>query len=331
MLTMSTRQSPPDRTAGRQEAIDVGDFVYAATGARIRRITLPNGEHWFPAVDVCKELGYTTTRKALLDHVPEERREFLETVTGSHSLSVPAGREWRRDLQMVDLQGLILLVNGSTKPSCQPFKQWVAKVIRMVQQDGSYSLDRAEAQPSAATTYTVPVEIAEAIVRLEESNLRLAEELSAAQRETGRSQREVVEGIRELSTVQQGTNDALMRFMSELSSQFDRLADRMSEIVDRPPSARERAPARPRVTAESVINGWRDRNLAVTNDIWAVAAYILPALIESGECAHRLDAIAVRTGLTVSRVHDALRMMLKRGCIRQTGTLGDGTPVYALK
>ncbi|WP_413808455.1 hypothetical protein [Streptomyces sp. OE57] len=27
---------------------------------------------------MCRELGYTTTRKALLDHVPEERRESPE-------------------------------------------------------------------------------------------------------------------------------------------------------------------------------------------------------------------------------------------------------------
>ncbi len=46
-------------SAERHEAIDVNDFVYAATGARVRRLTMPDGSHWFPAVDVCKELGHT--------------------------------------------------------------------------------------------------------------------------------------------------------------------------------------------------------------------------------------------------------------------------------
>ncbi|SEE89508.1 hypothetical protein SAMN05216533_4227 [Streptomyces sp. Ag109_O5-10] len=45
------------KPAGRHEAIDISDFVYAATGARVRRLTMPDGRHWFPAVDVCKELG----------------------------------------------------------------------------------------------------------------------------------------------------------------------------------------------------------------------------------------------------------------------------------
>ncbi|GHE04030.1 hypothetical protein GCM10010339_33880 [Streptomyces alanosinicus] len=68
----------------RYEAIDISDFAYAATGARVRRLTMPDGNHWFPAVDVCTELGYTTPRKALLDHVPEGHRESLEPLTGSH-------------------------------------------------------------------------------------------------------------------------------------------------------------------------------------------------------------------------------------------------------
>src|SRR5690348_14307568 len=129
---MSEPSKRPD-SSERHEAIDISDFVYAATGARVRRLTMPDGSHWFPAVDVCTELGYTTPRKALLDHVPEEHRDSLETVTGSHGLSVPAGREWRRDLNLIDLKGLILLVNACTKPACAPFKQWAAEVIETVQ------------------------------------------------------------------------------------------------------------------------------------------------------------------------------------------------------
>ncbi|MEU0207849.1 hypothetical protein ABZ235_08950 [Streptomyces canus] len=43
-------------TEQRNDAIDINDFVFAATGARVRRLTMPDGTHWFPAVDVCKEL-----------------------------------------------------------------------------------------------------------------------------------------------------------------------------------------------------------------------------------------------------------------------------------
>ncbi|WP_371540281.1 Bro-N domain-containing protein [Streptomyces sp. NBC_00466] len=40
---------------------------------------MPDGTHWFPAVDVCRELGYSNSRTALLDHVPEQHRDILET------------------------------------------------------------------------------------------------------------------------------------------------------------------------------------------------------------------------------------------------------------
>ncbi|MBK3631343.1 Bro-N domain-containing protein, partial [Streptomyces sp. MBT49] len=60
---------PPDLSAAQQDAIDVSDFVFAATGARLRRLTAPDGEHWFVAADVATELGYVNTRQALLAHV----------------------------------------------------------------------------------------------------------------------------------------------------------------------------------------------------------------------------------------------------------------------
>ncbi|MGO4419685.1 DNA-binding protein, partial [Streptomyces sp. MCAF7] len=85
------------------------------------------------------------------------------------------------------------------------------------------------------------------------------------------------------------------------------------------------------MTPSSVIAAWRERNLVVTADIWAVALYILPAIIDQGECLYPLGTIASNTGLTYHRVHDALRMLQKRGCIRQTGVTPDGAPVYVLK
>jgi hypothetical protein len=47
-------QHTPSSTRGEpgRDAIDINDFVYAATGARVRRLTMPGGSHWFPAVDL---------------------------------------------------------------------------------------------------------------------------------------------------------------------------------------------------------------------------------------------------------------------------------------
>ncbi|MGW9398285.1 BRO-N domain-containing protein [Streptomyces sp. NPDC055642] len=318
--------SKRQNSAERHEAIDVSDFVYAATGARVRRLTTPDGKHWFPAVDVCKELGHTNSRQALADHVPDEHRECIETVSRAYGLSVPAGREWRRDLQVISLQGLVLLVNACTKPACAPFKQWVAEVIETVQREGSYSLDEAEVQPvgpGAPIAYAMPEQVAEAIVRLEAHNLQLDEELAGGQRESIALQKETVKMQRELLVTQQATlavQQAMVRAMERIADRFDGL------VLERRP-VRGHLTTLP--TTESVLAGWRER-LSVTEDVWAVAVAIAPVLVEEGELREPLESIAARTGLSVRRVNDCLRLLRKHACIRSRGGAGDGAPVYVL-
>ncbi|CAM5232065.1 BRO-N domain-containing protein [Streptomyces hirsutus] len=312
--------------AERHEAIDVNDFVYAATGARVRRLTMPDGSHWFPAVDVCKELGHTNSRQALSDHLPDEHREILETVSGAYGLSIPAGREWRRDLNVISLQGLILLVNACTKPACAPFKQWVAEVIETVQREGSYSLDEAEVQspePGAPIAYAMPEQVAEAIVRLEAHNLQLDEELADGQRESIALQKETLAMQREMLAAQQATlavQQAMVRAM-------ERIADRFDTLVLERRTPHGRLTALP--TTESVLADWRQR-LSVTEDVWAVAVVIAPVLVEKGELREPLESIASRTGISVRRVNECLRLLRKHACIRSRGGTEDGAPVYVL-
>ncbi|MFI8349131.1 Bro-N domain-containing protein [Streptomyces sp. NPDC085596] len=291
------------------EAIDISDFVYAATGDRVRRLTMPDGTHWFPAVDVCRKLGHSNTSKALSDHVPDAHREMIETLTGGYTLSVPAGREWRRDMNLIDLQGLILLVNACTKPACAPFKQWVAQVIETVQREGFYALDEAEVQPvgpGAPIAYAMPEQVAEAIVRLEAHNLKLDEELADAQRQSLALQREML-------TAQTAMAQAMVR-----------IADRIEGLALRPA-----APSGGPATTASVLAGWRER-LSVTEDVWTVAVVIAPVLVEKGELREPLESIASRTGLTVRRVNECLRMLRRHACIRSRGGAEDGAPVYVL-
>ncbi|MFG2777943.1 Bro-N domain-containing protein [Streptomyces prunicolor] len=315
---MNEPSKQPDSTE-QHEAIDVNDFVYAATGARVRRLTMPDGSHWFPAVDVCKELGYTTPRKALIDHVPKEHRDNLETVTGSHCLSIPAGRTWRRDLQLIDLQGLILLVNACTKPACAPFKQWVAEVIETVQREGSYTLEEAEVQPTdpgAPIAYAMPEQVAEAIVRLEAHNLQVDGELAVAQRESLALQREMLAARRATLVAQEAIAQAM-----------GRIADRLDVLALDRPAGVDAPTLQP--TTESVLADWRQR-LSVTEDVWTVAVVIAPVLVEEGELREPLESIASRTGLTVRRVNECLRLLRQHACIRSRGGAEDGAPVYVL-
>ncbi|AYN40377.1 DNA-binding protein [Streptomyces dangxiongensis] len=319
------KQSESD-SAARREAIDVSDFVYAATGARVRRLTMPDGSHWFPAVDVCKELGHTNSRQALSDHVPESHREILETVTGAYGLSIPAGREWRRDLNIISLQGLILLVSACTKPACAPFKQWVAEVIETVQREGAYALEEAEVQPTepgAPVAYAMPEQVAEAIVRLEAHNLQLDEELASGQRDSIAVQKEMLAVQRETLAVQRATvavHQAMVRAM-------ERIADRLDALVLTRPAPGGRLTASP--TTESVLADWRQR-LSVTEDVWTVAVVIAPILVEKGELREPLESIAARTGLTVRHVNACLRLLRMHACIRSQGGTDDGAPVYVL-
>ncbi|MEV7388025.1 Bro-N domain-containing protein [Streptomyces sp. NPDC091215] len=314
------------KSAGRHEAIDVSDFVYAATGARVRRLTMPDGTHWFPAVDVCKELGHTNSRQALADHVPEAHRECLETVTGAYGLSVPAGRKWRRDTNLIDLKGLILLVNACTKPACAPFKQWVAEVIETVQREGSYTLEEAEVQPvepGAPIAYAMPEQVAEAIVRLEAHNLELDEQWANSQRESISLQRELADLQRETLATQQATlavQQAMVRALERIADRFDAVVlERRTPYV--PPAAL--------ATTESVLADWR-RRLSVTEDVWLVAIVIAPVLVEKGELREPLESIAARTGLTVHRVNECLRLLRKHACIHSRGGTAEEAPVYVL-
>ncbi|MFF4571238.1 Bro-N domain-containing protein [Streptomyces sp. NPDC001410] len=318
-MTEPSKQAKP---AGRHEAIDISDFVYAATGARVRRLTMPDGTHWFPAVDVCKELGHTNSRKALADHVPDEHREILETVTGGYGLTIPAGREWRRDMNLINLQGLILLVQACTKAACAPFKQWVAEVIETVQREGSYTLEEAEVQPAepgAPIAYAMPEQVAEAIVRLEAHNLQLDEDLANGQRESIELQKEMLAIQRETLATQKATlavQQAMVRAMERIADRFDALTLPRAAPTGHP-------------TTETVLANWRQR-LSVTEDVWTVAVVIAPVLVENGELREPLESIAARTGLSVRRVNECLRLLRKHACIRSRGATEDGAPVYVL-
>ncbi|WP_328838105.1 Bro-N domain-containing protein [Streptomyces europaeiscabiei] len=300
--------TPQEEPTAHQDAIDINDFVFAATGARLRRLTLPDGTYWFPAVDICRNLGFAHVGSALRNIADTANFGSAESVLRQHTLSIPAGREWRRDMNLVNLHGLIRLVNGSTKPEARPFKTWVSEVIATIQRDGSYTLERAPVQPAptGGTAYAMPQQVADAIVRLEERNIRADEMLTAFQQER---------------------NDLLRQINRSQSIMADALQDIAATL--RHPADRPHPTPEPELTPQDLLATWKAKNLVVTEDIHAVAAYLAPALVR-GEARYRMEDISTRTGLPQERVNDCLRMLVKRGCVRQTGCTPDGAPVYVL-
>ena len=281
----------------RKDAIDINDFVYAATGARVRRLTLPDGTHWFPAADVLNKLGYKNPQKTLADHVPTEHREILETLTGGYGLSIPAGREWRRDMNLIDLQGLIRLVNGCTKPGSQPFKAWVSEVIVAIQRDGSYSLEPATLQPTptTVTAYAVPQQLADALVRLEERVDRQDETL------------------RQIDTKQ----NVIVDLLRDITQTLRRTGDRTRQVQA------------PELTPQQLLSNWKSRNLVVTEDVHKVAAHLAPALLHGG-ANYSVEEISVHTELSPDRVRHSLELLSEQGCVREAGRTPDDTPFYVL-
>ncbi|NDZ82655.1 DNA-binding protein [Streptomyces sp. SID10853] len=314
-----------------RDAVDVSDFVFAATGARVRRLTLPDGAHWFPAVDVAENLGYANTRQALQWHVSPDCRQSLgdlaRGVYGADASRRIAGHGLKKSMKMVTLAGLIQLVNGCTKQECAPFRRWVADVVATVQRDGAYELVPAPVQPAheLRTAYVMPEEIVDALVRLEERSIRAAEACAAREEERHLLLREASRG-----------QDLLTQAFHRIADSLDRLAERAQPGTSAGPgvstgpgvSAGSGATAAAG-TPQELLARWQDRNLVITEDVRTVAAVLAPGLV-AGAARCSTEEIAGRTGLSPARVQDCVRHLLRRGCIRQSGCAPDGAPVYVL-
>ncbi|MEV6331494.1 Bro-N domain-containing protein [Streptomyces sp. NPDC051909] len=282
------------------DAIDIDDFVYAATGARLRRLTLPDGTHWFPAVDAARQLGYGSARQALRAHVGDALHTTIDELPIELSSNRGLRNGLRKSTRMVCLEGLVQLVNASGRAAAGPFRAWVADLVVGVQRDGSYGLDPAP----AADGFVLPQPLLDVLVRLEEAALRPDAEWGELLREAGQDLHRLAESLDRLSLPVQRTGP------------------------DPGPGAEATAPVAR--TPQELLDSWCARNAVVGADVHAVAAYLAPALVRGG-VRYRLEEVARRTGLTAERVRDCVRTLVERGCMRHAGGAGtDGGLLYAL-
>jgi hypothetical protein len=113
-----------------------------------------------------------------------------------------------------------------------------------------------------------------------------------------------------------------------MAAALNRMADSLDRLAERvQPGAREVVPS---ITPQELLARWQAKNLAITGDVHAVAAYLAPALVQ-GRAQYRPEEIARRTGLTQERAQDCVRMLLRRGCMRQVGGTSNGAHVYVLR
>lgn len=87
----------------------------------------------FCAMDICRALGYTNGRKAVLDHCDAEDVTKCYTLTNGG----------RQELTYVNESGMYALVLGSKLESSKKFKHWVTSdVLPSIRKSGTYSVEQ---------------------------------------------------------------------------------------------------------------------------------------------------------------------------------------------
>ncbi|MFF4169768.1 BRO family protein [Streptomyces sp. NPDC001744] len=275
------------------DAIDIDDVVYAATGERLRRLTAPDGAHWFPVVDVARRLGYGGTREALRTvALPGESLASAREIAGDEEFLRRCGI--RASARMVSLQGLVQLVGACRKPEAGPFRAWVAEVVASVQRYGGYGLEPSPVHAG----FLLPPELVDVLVRLEG---RLDEQAVAYAERV-----EYAELLRE-------TRQSLSRVADSL--------ERFAVPRQRTGGTGGAGPLSPR----ALVDSW-----AITGDVRTVADCLAPGLVRGG-VRYRAQDVIRRTGLSCERVHACVRLLVERGCMREAGEpQPDGTRIYVL-
>ena len=87
----------------------------------IRTMTNEKGETFFVGKDVAMALGYSNTRKAILDHVEKEDREDGVTIRDAIGRNQP--------VVIINESGLYSLILSSKLPQAKAFKRWVTSEV----------------------------------------------------------------------------------------------------------------------------------------------------------------------------------------------------------
>lgn len=94
------------------------------------RVIMQGEQPWFVGKDVASVLGYTNTRKALLDHVDNEDK---------NTVTIRDGNKGNPNQVIINESGLYSLIMSSKLPSAKQFKHWVtSEVLPAVRQHGAY-------------------------------------------------------------------------------------------------------------------------------------------------------------------------------------------------
>ncbi|MCC7667883.1 hypothetical protein CRI87_12395 [Liquorilactobacillus satsumensis] len=99
----------------------------------IRTVAIED-EPWFVGKDVAEVLGYSNTRKALIDHVDSEDK---------NSVTIRDGIKGNPNKSVINESGLYSLILSSKLPEAKEFKHWVtSEVLPSIRKHGTYMTDQ---------------------------------------------------------------------------------------------------------------------------------------------------------------------------------------------
>ena len=110
-----------------------------------------DGNPWFRGLDIATVLGYTNSRKAIIDHVDEDDKRKLEELQGRNETLLLDSNE--KNTIFLNEPGLYSLILRSKKPEAKTFKKWVcSEVLPSIRKTGSYVAPPPPPPPPAITS-----------------------------------------------------------------------------------------------------------------------------------------------------------------------------------
>lgn len=98
----------------------------------VRTLEIEN-EPWFVGKDVAESLGYSNTRKALIDHIDSEDKGVTKCDT----------LKGKQDMTIINESGLYSLILSSKLPNAKKFKRWVTnEVLPQIRKTGVYQVQQ---------------------------------------------------------------------------------------------------------------------------------------------------------------------------------------------
>jgi prophage antirepressor-like protein len=115
---------------GKEKLLNQLEIFKNREFGEIRTVAI-DGEPWFVGKDIAEVLGYSNSRKAILDHVDDEDKMNGVTIRDA------IGRD--QAAVVINESGVYALIFGSKLASAKRFKHWVtSEVLPQIRKNGSY-------------------------------------------------------------------------------------------------------------------------------------------------------------------------------------------------